>query len=975
MAAPLAVASAQLQERHITGQVVEAASGAPVSEAAVQVRGRGFVIRTDSRGQFSLRVAMGAAVLVVRRPGFREVEATVPSDSVRIRIEITPSVRNMDEVVVTGHASGMTRRHLASSVTTVGADDLTRASTVSIEHALQGKASGVQISQRTGAPGGGNTVRIRGSSTILGNSNPLYVVDGVIASDARVSNGQNIVSRAGGRAIASVTQDSPVNRIADLDPNEIETIEILRGSSAAAIYGSKASNGVVLITTRRGSAGAPRYTLSSGIGTSSLAYRNGQRRFRSLEDAIEAFGPTAAQYYDSTVFIDYEDLAYGEHPVNADIAMNVSGGSDQTRYFLSASGRKERGIVRNTFANKFAMRANLDQRLGSRTELQLNLAALRTANDRGLFGNDNNGSSVAYTLGWTPSFLDLRQRADGTWPDHPWYPSNPLQTIDLVQVEEGVWRGMMSTRMSSQLLQTGAHEFRFVGLGGVDFSSTRDEIYSPPALQYEPLDGMAGTASTSENRAFEGTLNLNFVHVWSGPALTLTSQLGTQYERSAGSELRVSGENLRGGLIAAGAGTVPPLVQDVRRLVHDFGTFAQMEVLWADRVLVTAGVRADRSSANAEEARFFYYPKASASYRVTGPLRGVNELKLRLAYGETGNRPGYGDKFTSLAAPVIGGATGFLPATFRPASNLRPERQQEIETGVDALLFSSRVVADLTVFRRDISNMLVNRTPAPSTGYATEGVNGADMRTWGVETSIMTTPVLTESVSWTSRLSFGLNRGKVTRLPVPSFDLGSPGGVQARIEVGKPPTQIIGLDTLPEPGRKIITAVLGDGNPRWTGGWSNEVRWRDLSLYALIDHQEGGLLQSGTFGQYLAARNWRDYDVALDDGRKLGDVLASARVSRIATQDATYTKLRELSVSYELPRVLLTRLSLDRAQRAQVRLSGRNLIWWTKFRGGDPEAENFGGGGPPAPPAVQRNRELGAYPSSRSFWLTLVLDF
>jgi outer membrane receptor protein involved in Fe transport len=393
-------------------------------------------------------------------------------------------------------------------------------------------------------------------------------------------------------------------------------------------------------------------------------------------------------------------------------------------------------------------------------------------------------------------------------------------------------------------------------------------------------------------------------------------------------------------------------------------------------VLLTAGMRADRSSANADVTRFFYYPKASASYRLTAPLSSIDEIKFRVAYGETGNRPGYGDKFTSLSAPVVGGNTGFLPAPSRPATDLRPERQREVEAGVDALLFSSRVVTDLTVFRRDISDMLVNRTSAPSTGYATEGVNGADMRTWGVEAAVTTTPIMNADISWTSRVSFGLNRGKVTHLPVPSFDLGSPGGAQARIEVGKPPTQIIGNDTLPEPGRKTVRVVIGDGNPKWNGGWSNEVRWRSLSLYALIDHQQGGLLASGTFGQYLSSRNWRDYDVLMADGRKLGDVLASAQGAvSIAAQDATYTKLREVSLSYELPPTVLRSLPLDRAQRARIRFSGRNLAWWTNFRGGDPEAENFGGGNPPAPPAVQRNREFGAYPASRSYWLTLLLDF
>ncbi len=973
-----AATSVAAQTRQVTGKVTEEGSGTPIASAQVQVRGSTTGALTREDGTFSVRVPSGDVVLVVRRLGYPPVEARVAAGTSDVAITMRKDALKLDQVVITGQATGISRRNLSTSVASVSAEQVTKVSAVAVDQALQGKIAGAQISTSTGAPGGGNRVRIRGISSILGSAQPLYVVDGVITSDVSIGNGTNRVTRAAGNAISAVTQEAPVNRISDLNPNDIESVEVLKGSAASAIYGSKASGGVILITTKRGQAGRPQFSLRTGAGTSELAYRNGQRRFTSADDAAR-INPVLRDIYNANqnTFIDYEDITYGNQPFNREGTLSVSGGSQDTRYFVSGTGRYEGGIVRNTFASKFGLRVNLDQRLSDKMELQVGTEVLRTLNDRGLFGNDNAGNSIAYTLTKIPSFLDLRQRADGSWPINPFYNSNPLHTIDLIKNEEGVWRNITTARLTWDLWANPKQSVRFVGYGGADVLQQHNEVYSPPELQYEPLDGLPGTSTVSDGNNTQGNMNLNVVHEWRPfSRWTATSQLGTQWERRKLGVVRSAGLGLLGGLEVVTAGTQRE-VDENRLLTDDFGLFGQTEWLYNDRLLLTVGARADRSSNNGDPGKYYLFPKGSMSWRMPNLMPGkIDELKLRAAYGETGNQPLYGQKFTALDLSNISGQGAFRIGTNLASPGLQPERQRELELGFDATVLGNKGTIDFTVFQRDISDLLITRTLPPTSGYSSEISNGAEMQVRGLEASASLFPIQKPNFSWTSRVNFGMNRSEITNLPVPAFLLGTFQVGATKIEQGKSATQIFGNDTLPEPGRKLAPngVLMGDGNPDWTAGWSNEFRFKRLSAFALVDRQQGGMLANGTWRHYDLGFNSRDYDAPGPNGTKLGEWRRTTylSVTRIFYQDATYTKLREVTLSYDIPNSLVQGV-WGRVSNARLQASGRNLYWWTKFRGGDPEAENFGAGNVPG--AVQRNRELAAYPASRNFWLNLSLEF
>jgi TonB-dependent SusC/RagA subfamily outer membrane receptor len=287
--------SAFAQTRVVTGRVTNATTNAPVVSAQITVGGTTITTVTDADGSFTVGVPVGTVQLIVRRIGFKRNTASVSASAGTVQITLEPDVLRLDEVVVTGQATGMERRNLPNAVSTVSGEDMAKVPAATIERFLQGRVAGANIQSNSGAPGGGIAVELRGVTSFIGRS-PLYVLDGVIVSDDAIPSNVNEVTNAAGGSNPSLTQDNQVNRIVDINPADIETIEILKGASASAIYGSKASNGVVIITTRRGRPGAPQINVSQRFGFSDLA-KNLTREFETAADVDAAFGAgTAAAF-------------------------------------------------------------------------------------------------------------------------------------------------------------------------------------------------------------------------------------------------------------------------------------------------------------------------------------------------------------------------------------------------------------------------------------------------------------------------------------------------------------------------------------------------------------------------------------------------------------------------------------------------------------------------------------------------------
>jgi outer membrane receptor protein involved in Fe transport len=403
------------------------------------------------------------------------------------------------------------------------------------------------------------------------------------------------------------------------------------------------------------------------------------------------------------------------------------------------------------------------------------------------------------------------------------------------------------------------------------------------------------------------------------------------------------------------------------RKTKEVGGYLQEEMaLLDDRLSLLGGLLAERSSLNGDSDQYFLYPKIGAAYSLLRPAKAGEEraldafesLRVRLAYGETGNRPNFGNKFTALnAVNTIGGNSTVVVGANAGDPTIEPERQREIEGGIDLATKDQTIVAELTGYQRNISNMLLQQTLAQSTGFGAQFVNGGSMRNRGIEAAVAVKPV--PRFDWTTRGTLTLNRSKVTDLPstIPSFNVpgvgfGATFGAY-RIEEGSSATKIVA--TVDKMG---TLATVGDGEPSFRIGWSNVVNVGDFSFATLLDWQHGSTVINLTTLAYDSNGNAPDQAAA---SKRLA--LLAAGDPRGYIEDGSFVKLREVSVAYSLPKRLATQLGPLKS--LQLSLSGRNLLTISKYTGLDPEVSNFGN------QAIGRNYDVTPYPPSRTYWFSI----
>ncbi len=972
LAVGLLAGPAFAQGRTVTGTVRDSVTGGPIEAARVAVQGTSILVSTGATGQFTLTgVASGEVTLLVRAVGYRRREVRLGAGASSVNVGLEKDVFKMEEIVVTGQATGIERRNLANAVATVGSEDLGTHPTASLEQQLQGKVAGAEITTNGGAPGGGVQVRLRGVTSVNATAEPLYVVDGVIMSDVAIPSNANALTGAAGGANPSLTQDGQVNRIADLNPAEIESIEILKGASAAAIYGGRASNGVVIIRTKRGLPGTTRVEIQQRFGFASLRREIGARRFADAAavDASGAFAPgTGAKYCGSGAcpFFNHEEELAGQKKLAEETTANISGGTDRTRYYASGTYSNEPGIITNTGFKRQSIRLNLDQRFGDRLSMAVTTNVLHTRADRGVTNNDNNGVSYYYMLTGTPSFVDLRQNADGTFPKNPFQASNPLQTANRLQNKEDVWRFVASNRMQWTPLNAGRSSLRLIAIGGLDYFIQKNTIFSPPDLQFEPQDGLPGTSLLSNSDNLNLNLDGQAVHTYTGAGYTATTSAGVQYARRSLDINRIESRNLIAGQENVSAGTAVR-VRENRTLVKNLGFFAQEEILLMhERLAVTGGIRADQSSLDADARKLFYYPKAAVSYRLVSAPRGmIDELKIRGAFGQTGNEPLYGQRFTPLNSTLnLGGIAGTVVLGTTGGTDIHPERNQEVEVGFDGQLLKNRVSVEASYFQKNVSDLLLTRNLPPSSGFAQEIFNGGKLRVRGVEVAGSVVPWQTKSATWFVRTTFSKNHSKITELPVPTFQTGGFGtslGV-FQIEQGKSATQIVGTHLLANGTPAPSDTVLGDANPEFRMSLANDLSYKAFNLHVLIDWQQGGNVINLT--RLLQDAFGNAPDGAAGDTR-IGTWAKGAASTYI--ESASFMKFREIALSWDLPKRLANTM-FSGVRSARLSLSARNLIWLhTPYTGFDPEVSNFGN------QPIARNIDVTPYPPSRTFYFSINL--
>ncbi len=958
------------QGRQISGTVTRKAGGGPVAEAVVAVVGTANSTRTDAQGKFTVEAPAGQVRLTVRAIGFTRSDALVSGSQATVNFSLDQDVFKLDEVVVSGQVTTVERRNSTTSIGYVSGEDLTKVASPTIEGALYGKLAGVNIQGNGGAPGGGMQMQIRGNNTILGAFDPLFVVDGVIYSNARVLGGRSTIDNG-----ASVLEDDPANRLADINPADIASIEVLKGAAAAAIYGSKAASGVVVIKTIRGAAGATRVNVSQRVGTFDLMRKYEARVYANAAAAVTSHGANAGTYLASNSLTPYNhyEQVWGKNRVSYETVADVSGGTETTKYFMSATTKRDNAIEPGTGFSRQALRVNVDQTLGSKVEISVSSVFNRADHARGWGNNCNNYACYGYALAYIPSYIDLRKRADGSYVNPSsggGVASNPLQTAEFSRNQAETYRFTGGTTITYKAFTNEKQSLRFVASGGADLFNQNDELWSPNDLFYEASQSRPGTSIQNNGKSRQMNWNVSGIHNFRSGGLGLTTSAGVQYEDRRLLTSRITTDNLVPGQQNVNQGTNVVVGQTLTP-ERTFAVYGQEDIqMFDDRLLVTVGARAERSSANGDIGKYFVYPRVSGKYSFRDLIGAGSEFKLRASYGELGNQPNFGNKFTVLGTPQFGGQNGFAVGTVAGDPNIEPERVKEVEAGFDLNLASGRVNLDVTAFRRRTTNLLLSRTPAPSTGFTSQIINGGQISNKGIEVVLGLVPIQGRNLSWTSSTSLSVVRSNVDSLPVPPFrppGSGFGGLGVLFIEQGKSLTRKFG-PTFNEAG-VLEQTDLGDTNPDFRLGFTNSVTYKSVNIAMTVDWQSGGVVTNLTqllyddgqtavdFGTQAYTDRW-DGPRSFAVGGSVGPYIESA----------SFLKLRELSVNWGLPKSVTQALGIG-AREARLGLTGRDLFWSTPYTGLDPEVSNFGSA------AIRSAVDVTPYPPSRSVFFNVAISF
>ncbi|WP_258098882.1 SusC/RagA family TonB-linked outer membrane protein [Marinoscillum pacificum] len=967
-----AVLSVHAQGVEIQGTVTSGADGEGLPGTTVLEKGTTNGTITDLDGKFRLNVAQGA-IIVVTSVGYKTVEV---SASANMTVSLEEDVTKLSEVVVSGLASSVKRSNLANSVASISSKELTSMSNQStMDGALYGKFKGANIVSNSGAPGGGISMKLRGLTSINGSNEPLYIIDGIYLDNSSISAGLNVVSAAAGGGSQS-NQDNPSNRIADIDPEDIESIEILKGASAAAIYGSRASGGVVIITTKRGSEGKTSVTFSQALGVTQMLNPLGTRQWDAAK-VEAAFGAGEVANFQAAqaagTLRDYENELYGNKGLLSTSRITATGGTERTSYFLGVTRKDDEGIVKNTGYEKTSIRLNLDQKVADWLTLNASTNYINSSADRGFFNNDNSGTTMGVAFVATPSWAQLLPDANGNYPNNPYAASNFLQTRDLITNNETVNRFLVGGKLTARLLQRNNQSLRLTANGGIDQYTLSTTALFPNSLQFQKNgNGLNGVSVQGTTVTQNSNYSFFLVHdYFLSSGLSFTTQAGLTFIDFDQNNIIATATNMNGSQTNLDQSGSVSVAQN-RIIQKDRGFFIQEEINFNDMIIGTLGVRGDKSTNNGDVNELYYYPKGALAVNIhkfgfwnTGFLE---TTKVRAAYGEAGNFAVFGDKFSALNSINIDGSGGLVIANLRGNDAIGPERQSEFETGIDFSFLGGKIAIDATYYIKKVDDLLLRSQVPSSTGQTTAVVNAATMENKGLEIGLTMNLVNKEDLKWSSTTQFWNNRSKVTRLDIPSYTTGGFADFlgQFRIKEGHSPTEIIGVGDNPDEDGLV---VFGDAQPDFQMSFLNSVTYKKLEFMMLWHWKQGG--ENINLSALLSDLSGTspDFDkIDLDPESNLGN--GDYRLSQLGAntgpyiENAGYMRMREVALYYTLPNFFG-----DAVKSIKIGASGNNLINFFEYRSYDPEVSNFGGQG------LSTGVEVTPFPSSKRYNFHIIAKF
>ena len=938
-------------QQTVNGTVISAEDDQALPGVNVVVKGTSTGVITDQDGAYTIEVPQGATTLVFSFIGMRTQEIVINNRRV-IDVVLESEMTGLEEVVVIGYGTSI-KSDLTGAISGLNSDEMQKVPSTTFESALQGKTSGVLMTSTTGKLGEAFNIRVRGTNSITASNQPLYVIDGMIISSEDFG----------------IETNQPMNPLITLDPNDIESIQILKDASASAIYGSRGSNGVVIITTKTGKTGQKSkvnfgYTLSTYQPTHRIEMLNRDEYIELFGEAFEnagycepgegeSFVTDVVFYPEDTADVDWQDYAFKDHAISHEAFLNVTGGTEKSGYFAGVSYLDQEGLlIKNNFKRANG-RLNFDHTVSKYFDLSAKLNYAQTVLDR--VADDNAFATPMQLIAQsplTPAYLE-----DGEPnPNTIYFNSLLAERYNTSQVN--TTRTISNFRANLHFIP---EVLTLTSMVGVDnFNQREEERQSPKTDDGQPAGN--GTFRSVEN-----------VNMLADNYLTLQKTLSEIYEINIVAGISYQEERYTEGGIQAKTfpsdafidleGAAENTYFNSKNFKTTFlSYFSRANVKLANKYLLSASLRRDGSSRFGEDSRFGNFYSFSAGWLVANEsfmdnVSAISFLKPRFSYGETGNAgiPDYG--YMNLMEPAPYAGQPGLYASQIGWADLRWEKTAQMDLGLDFGLIKNRISGEIDYYVKKTSDMLLNRLVPMSNGYEDILENVGAMENRGLEFVLNTTPVSGEFV-WNLNLNITFNKNEVTELIEPiTYE-------QNRVEEGEAigffyMPEFAGVD--PDNGDALYYTEsggttndyaeaefrnVGDPNPDYYGGITNSFSYKGFDLNIFFQFVQGNqiLRMQGIYSSNNA--NWLDNQTKdqMERWQQPGDITDvpqarfgisnGDRMSSRFIEDGSYIRLKDVTLGYSLPSSIAEKLYL---QRLRLYITGLNLLTFTDFKGWDPE--------------------------------------
>ena len=967
------------QPKTVTGKVTSEA-GAPLPGISVVIKGTSQGTQTNSTGDYSVRASAGQ-VLQFRRIGYTPQEKTVGTDNV-INVRLVASAASLDAVVVTALGQTTVQRNLGTSQQSVTGADIAATTRENFVNALQGRVAGVEVTSSSGVPGASTSITIRGVSSISSSNQPLMIIDGLPMDNKTMNTGQLASDAPGSLTAFSNRGVDFTNRSADINPDDIESLVVLKGPEASALYGIDAANGAIVITTKRGKP-----------GTGGLEYSNNFRieSTRARPELQQVYGPTSqaaggalgsfsyfgAPYAANTTFYDNID-GFFQTALTQRHALSFSGAApdNKVNYRVATSVDKQAGVVPNSMYTRINLTGATQAQVTSwlKTDLSMQYAI---ADNRQPFKGDN-GPLIGLML-WpqtdnakdylTPSGNRRRITllAANSETDNPYFNVNK-NNINSKNVRLISNLGIILTPFKWGNIKS--------NLGVDNYTNDNLLLRHPESVYGNTYNGILDVATdVTRNITSQTLLNVNPVRITND--LSISALAGNQISDFRSNTNALKGQDFLDPNFVSINNTnlrMNRTVLSQRRLVS---AFAQASINWRDYLYLNLTGRNDWTSTIPVERNSFFYPSVSTSFIFSDAFPSIGKFmtgKLRAGYAEVGKdarpyayRPSLEYKTTSNG----GYGFGFTGPNF----NLKPEFARSTEIGTELSFLNNRLGLDVTVYRKQTKDQIVNDIRSSyATGFILLNLNGAVTRNQGLEVTLRGTPVLTRNFSWDMLANFESARGKVLALPnaLPESYVSDTwlfGNVRNGTAPGMSTRSMTGLFYLRNTkGQLLIDPTTGlplrstsfidagyDRQPKWTMGVTNTFRYKAVSLNFLLDFRVGGDVFNAT-EQFLTARGLSTRTLDRDKPRVISGVLRDGKensdtptpnniVVVPAVQTSYYTGISEelfieKNINWVRLRDVTFRVNLPgkwlKARNASAYVTGTDLFVLTNYSGLDP---------------------------------------